>query len=134
MAAIDDIEGIGPIHAETLRKAGVITVAHLLERGCEPAGRRELAAATGINEKMLLKWTNMADLFRVKGVAAQYAELLERAGVDTVRELAQRNPESLHGMLTEANSKRRIVRRLPPPGIVEQWVERARMLPRKIAY
>jgi len=134
VASIDDIEGIGPINAENLREAGVITVAQLLERGCEPVGRRELAATTGINEKTLLKWVNMADLFRVKGVAAQYAELLERAGVDTVRELAHRNPQSLHGMLTEANSQRRIVRRLPPPGIVEQWVERARMLPGKIDY
>lgn len=132
MANIDTIEGIGSSYATTLKEAGIGSVQGLLDAACEKKGRQDLAAKTGISEKLLLKWVNMADLFRINGVAGQYAELLECAGVDTVAELAQRNPSSLHGMLEQANDKKNVVRKLPPLGIVQSWVTEAKTLPRKV--
>ena len=132
MANIDTIEGIGGSYATTLKEAGIGSVQGLLDAACEKKGRQDLAAKTGISEKLLLKWVNMADLFRINGVAGQYAELLECAGVDTVAELAQRNPNSLHGMLEQANDKKNVVRKLPPLSIVQSWVTEAKTLPRKV--
>ncbi|NNC64565.1 MAG: DUF4332 domain-containing protein [Gammaproteobacteria bacterium] len=134
MANIDTIEGIGSSYANTLREAGVGSVEALLEAACEKKGRQELATKTGLSEKLLLKWVNMADLFRVNGVAGQYAELLECAGVDTVAELAQRNPNSLHGMLESANNEKNVVRRVPALKIVQSWITEAKTLPRKVNY
>ena len=108
---IIDIEGIGETYAPKLQEVGVKTVAGLLERGKTPKGRKELAESTGINEKLILKWVNMGDLFRVKGIGPEYSELLEKAGVDTVKELRHRVPEHLHAKLEEANSSTR-----PSPG------------------
>ncbi|MDH3514005.1 MAG: DUF4332 domain-containing protein, partial [Gammaproteobacteria bacterium] len=92
---IQAIEGIGPHYAQILINAGIRTTRDLLEAGAAPGGRQQLAEKTGINEAMILKWVNMCDLFRIKGVGSQYAELLEAAGVDTVKELRNRNHENL---------------------------------------
>lgn len=134
MASIDRIEGIGSGYATTLRKAGVATVEALLSSAGEKKARQTLAATTGISEKLLLKWVNMADLFRIKGVGGQYAELLECSGVDTVAELAQRNASSLHSMMANANEQKRVVRQVPALRIVESWILEAKTLPRKVNY
>ena len=84
---ITEIEGIGPVFQEKLAAAGVTTVEGLLEAGASKSGRKQIAADSGIDESRLLVWVNMADLFRIKGVASQFAELLKAAGVDTVIEI-----------------------------------------------
>jgi len=134
MTKLISIEGIGPVNAEKLQGAGVSSVEGLLKRGADPAGREELADATGISGKRILEWVNMADLFRIKGVSEEYAELLEAAGVDTVPELAQRNPENLHAKLGEVNAEKKLVRRLPALSQVRDWVGQAKDLPRAISY
>lgn len=132
--SLEKIEGIGPANAAKLRQAGVRSVSSLLKKGATPAGRREIAEKSGVSEAQVLKWVNMADLFRIKGVSTQYAELLEAAGVDTVKELATRNPENLHRTLAEVNKARRLVRVLPSQRMVASWVEQAKNLPRAISY
>lgn len=92
---IEEIEGIGPVMGQKLRDAGVSTTDKLLENALSPKQRKDLAEATGISPKLILRFANMADLFRITGVGQEYAELLEAAGVDTVPELAQRNAENL---------------------------------------
>jgi len=134
MASIDRIEGIGSGYATTLKEAGVSSVEGLLDAGCQKKARQALAAKTGISEKLLLKWVNMADLFRIKGVGSQYAELLECAGVDTVAELAQRNADSLHAKMKKANEEKRVVRLVPALSIVQGWVAEAKTLPRKVSH
>ena len=134
MASIDSIEGIGSSYANALNAAGIASVEALLEAGCEKNSRSKLAAKTGISEKLILKWVNMADLFRVRGVGRQYAELLECAGVDTVVELAQRNPSSLQAMMTKTNEEKRVVRQVPSLRIVNSWVTQAKTLPRKVKH
>ena len=91
MAKLEAIEGIGPVFAEKLRGAGIRSTGDLLKKGGTPRGRKELADATGIGDKLILEWVNHADLFRIKGVGEEYADLLEEAGVDTVVELAQQS-------------------------------------------
>lgn len=131
---IEDIEGIGPRTGAALRGAGVRSVSALLERGCTRRGRAELAAQTKLSEKQLLRCVNMADLFRIRGVASQYAELLEAAGVDTVKELRNRNPENLAGKMAEVNASKRLVRATPSAKVVAKWVALAKELPPKVSY
>ncbi len=132
---ISEIEGIGPSYAEKFSGAGIKTVEDLLNKGAEKKGRTELAAATGIDEKVILKWVNMSDLFRVKGIGGEYAELLEKAGVDTVKELRTRNAENLTAKMEEVNSQgRALVRALPSLTKVQGWVEEAKKLDPRVTY
>jgi predicted flap endonuclease-1-like 5' DNA nuclease len=134
MANIVDVEGIGPVFAEKLAKAGITTTAKLLAAGATPKGRSELAEKTGIGSARILEWVNHADLFRIKGVGEEYSDLLEEAGVDTVPELAQRNASNLHKKLTAVNQEKNLVRRLPTEKQVADWVVQAKRLPRVITY
>ncbi len=134
MTSLLKIEGIGEKYAQTLQNAGVRSVEKLLEAGSTPRGRQELAEKTGISDKLLLEWVNHADLFRIKGVGEEYADLLEEAGVDTVPELAQRNPANLYEALEKANAAKKLVRQLPTRAQVESWVEQAKALPRVVTY
>ena len=132
--SIEKIEGIGPKTGESLRKAGIRTVTDLLDAGAEKKSRRALAEKTGISEARILKCVNMADLFRINGVASQYAELLECAGVDTVNELKHRNAENLAARMAEVNEDKRLVRRAPSATVVGDWVAQAKKLPPKVRY
>ncbi|MGD9867304.1 MAG: DUF4332 domain-containing protein [Hyphomicrobiales bacterium] len=125
---IMDIEGIGPKYAARLVKAGIKRTHHLLDKGASKQGRKTLAAAAGVDEGLILKWTNMADLMRVKGVGEEYSELLEAAGVDTVKELRTRRADHLHQAIVAANAKRKLVRQLPGLSQVEKWVQHAKSL------
>jgi predicted flap endonuclease-1-like 5' DNA nuclease len=128
------IEGIGEVYSQQLAETGIQTTEQLLEKGSSPAGRKELVEKTGISSSLILKWVNRADLFRIKGVGEEYADLLEIAGVDTVPELAQRNPENLYQKVVEANQEKNLVRRLPSQAAVSDWIEQAKQLPRAINY
>jgi predicted flap endonuclease-1-like 5' DNA nuclease len=124
MTSIVDIEGVGDAYAVKLKAAGLTTVEALLEKGATPAGRKEIEAKSGISGKLILKWVNHADLFRISGVAGQYAELLEATGVDTVAELAQRKPENLHPAMVKANEEKKLVKVVAPLAKVVDWVDR----------
>ncbi len=128
------IEGVGPVYAEALKAIGIDTPRALLERGASARGRVDIAAASGISDKLVLKWVNHVDLFRIKGVGSEYADLLEAAGVDTVVELATRNPANLYQRLVSTNMEKRLVRKVPFPSQVENWIEQAKTLPRIITY
>ncbi|NOZ56449.1 MAG: DUF4332 domain-containing protein [Calditrichaeota bacterium] len=134
MAALTQVEGIGETYAEKLKAAGIATTDQLLEKGATRAGRKEIAEKAGITETLVLKWVNHVDLFRIKGVGEEYADLLEAAGVDTVPELAQRNPQNLYDKLVEVNNAKKLVRQLPTLKQVEDWVAQAKELPRVIQY
>ena len=135
MARIIDIEGIGPAYKQKLKeRAGITTTEALLEACITPKGREELAAKTGISEKLILEWANLADLFRIRGVGEEYSDLLEEAGVDTVVELAKRNADNLFKALKETNDKKALVRRLPTLKQVQDWIGQAKKLPRILSY
>jgi predicted flap endonuclease-1-like 5' DNA nuclease len=129
-----DVEGIGPTYAAQLQAVGVHTTDELLERGATEKGREELEKATGIGHTLILKWVNRVDLYRINGIGSEYSDLLEVAGVDTVPELAQRNPANLTETLAEANASRNLVRRLPTVEMVTAWVQEAKTLPRIVNY
>lgn len=131
---IEDLEGIGPTIGETLRGAGIATVAALLNSAASGAGRKELAAKTGLNEKNLLQWANLADLCRIKGISTQYSQLLEAAGVDTVKELATRNAPNLAQKLREINESKKLVRVAPADNTVADWIAQAKTLPAMITH
>ncbi len=134
MAKLITIEGVGETYARKLEEAGIRTTQMLLKKGATPAGRKEIVEKTGISEKLILEWVNHVDLFRIRGVGEEYADLLEEAGVDTVPELAQRNPENLYQTLVEVNQAKKLVRKMPVLTQVADWVEQAKQLPRVITY
>jgi len=134
MAKLEIIEGIGSVYAEKLRQSGIRTIEALLEAGATPAGRLRLEQKTGIYHALILEWVNLADLMRIKGVGEEYSDLLEEAGVDTVRELRNRVPEHLHQAMVDVNVAKRLVRRLPTLKMVRDWVQQARTLPPKLTY
>jgi len=125
---ITDIEGIGDVYAKKLDTVNIRSVGALLDKGCTKKGRQELAASTGIDEGTILKWVNIADLFRIKGIGGEYSQLLEKAGVDTVKELRNRKAENLHAKMAEINESQKLVRQLPGLSLVESWVETAKSL------
>ncbi len=131
---IEDVEGIGPVIGEKLRSAGVHDTDALLNGAKTPSQRKALAEASGLTEKQILKFANMVDLYRIKGVGSEYAELLEAAGVDTVPELAQRNAENLAKKLAAVNEEKNLTRRVPSESEVTRWVEEAKTLPRMLEY
>ena len=134
MARILDVEGIGAVYAQKLAAIGIKTTNKLLKMGATPQDREELAQKTGIDGGLLLEWINHADLFRIKGVGEEYSDLLEEAGVDTVPELAQRNPENLFAAIKQTNQEKRLVRQLPSQRQVTDWVQQAKSMERKIHY
>jgi len=106
----------------------------LLNMGASPKNRKEIAQKTGIGEKVILKWINFADLFRVKGISTQYSELLEAAGVDTIVEFSKRVPENLFKKMENVNNEKKLVRKTPASAEVNRWVTQAKKLPRVINY
>jgi len=134
MTKLVDIEGIGPVYAAKLQKAGVGSAEALLDQGATPKGRKEIGEKSGISDGLILEWVNHVDLYRIRGVGSEYADLLEEAGVDTVPELAQRKPEHLLEKMTAVNAEKKLVRRLPVLSQVQSWVEQAKKLERKVTY
>nr|WP_321483511.1 DUF4332 domain-containing protein [uncultured Cohaesibacter sp.] len=132
--SIAKIEGIGPAYAEKLKAVGITTTNAYLEKAKDAAGRKALEEETGIDHARILKWANMADLMRIKGVGEEYSELLEAAGVDTVKELRNRNAANLAAAMKEANAKKKLVRQVPALGNVETWVAEAKELPPMMTY
>ncbi len=126
--SISTIEGIGKVFAEKLIAAGVKKTSDLLSMAASAKGRKELAKTSGLDEKQILKWVNMADLMRVKGVAEEYSELLEAAGVDTVKELKTRKADKLTEKMAEVNETRKLVRRNPTLSEVQRWIDHAKTL------
>jgi predicted flap endonuclease-1-like 5' DNA nuclease len=134
MASLIKVEGIGEVYAKKLIEVGIATTGALLEKGATPKGRKEIAEAADISHKLVLRWVNLVDLFRVKGIGEEYADLLEAAGVDTVPELKQRNPDNLFKKMKEVNKEKKLVRHMPGLGQVADWVTQAKTLPRIIEY
>ena len=122
---IDEIEGIGPANAKKLAAADISTTEGLLKLCCDAKGRKATAEKTGIGEGQLLKWANMADLMRISGVGSEYSELLEAAGVDTVKELRNRNAANLAAKMAEVNATKKLTRTVPSEKVVSKWVEQA---------
>jgi predicted flap endonuclease-1-like 5' DNA nuclease len=129
-----EIEGVSETYAAKLHDAGVATDADLLERGATRKGRADLAEVTGLAESRLLEWVNHADLMRIHGVGPEYADLLEEAGVDTVPELAHRNPANLHATIEKVVADKGLVRRPPSEGMISDWITEATTLGRTIEY
>lgn len=131
---IEYVEGIGEVYGQKLRAIGVDTPFELLARGAFRKGRAAVAAESGIDESRILTWTNNVDLYRIKGIGKQFAELMEQSGVDTVVELAQRNPTNLHKRMLEINEQKKISGRAPHLSEVQSWIEQAKGLPRVMHY
>jgi hypothetical protein len=131
---ITDIDGIDGVAAAILKSVGIRSTERLLEAARTVRGRKMLAIKTGFDEKQLLCWANVADRMRIKGIRKEYAELLQAAGVDTVKELKFRTPGNLAKAMAEANMKRKMVRLLPSEKVVCTWIENAKKLQLKISY
>lgn len=132
---IEDIEGIGPVMGDRLRAAGIASADALLEQAGPRAGREALAAMTAIDASRILEWVNHVDLMRIKGVGAEYSDLLEEAGVDSCAELARRNPANLSAAIAAlVEREAAIVRRPPTEAMVADWIAQAAALPKVVTH
>lgn len=134
MAKLEEIEGIGAKYAEKLRAAGVRSTGDLLKQGADSKGRKAISQKSGITEALVLEWVNHVDLFRIRGIGSEYADLLEEAGVDTVPELGQRNSANLYEKMLSVNKAKKLVRQVPGESQVAKWIDQAKKLPRVIKY
>ncbi len=125
---IEEIEGIGPANATKLAKAEITNTEHLLAKCADAAGRKTVGETTGFDASTLLKWANMADLMRIKGIGSEYSELLEAAGVDTVKELRNRNAANLAAKMEEVNSAKKLTRKVPTEAMATEWIDQAKSL------
>lgn len=132
--SVSEIEGIGAAQQAKLQTADITSVEQLLEKGATAKGRKELAELTGIDEKSILRFVNHADLFRINGIAGQFSELLEAAGVDTVNELKTRVPANLHAKLVEVNEKKNLVNQVPGLGQIEDFISQAKAMAPKVTH
>ena len=132
--SIAEIRAIGPFYAAKLKASGIRSTAKLLDRAKSAKGRKQLAETAGIPPENILKWANMADLMRVRGVAADYAELLGQAGVDTVKELKRRNAANLVRRMAQVNEAKKLVELVPSEKRVAGWIEAAKTLELVITY
>ena len=131
---ITEIEGIGPVHAETLSTAHITTTDELLKLCCDKAGRMAVSDKTKIPAAKLLKWANMADLMRINGVAEEYSELLELSGVDTVKELATRRADNLAAKVKKINDEKNCTRSCPSESVLTKWIDQAKAMPAVITH
>ena len=131
---IEEIEGIGPSYGAKLKTAGISTTKALLKACAKKSGRKKVADETGISEKLVLEWTNLADLMRIKGIGKQFSELLEAAGVDTVKELRNRNAENTAAKMAEVNAEKKLTRSVPAASMVADWVAQAKAMDPIIEY
>lgn len=125
---IDEVEGIGPAFREKLTAAGITNTDQLLKEAGAKAGRKALAEKTGISEGQILKWINRADLMRISGVGKQFAELMECTGVDTVKELAQRNAANLAEAMTKINGEKKLTKGSVSESQVQGWIDQAKTM------
>ncbi|MBN1266263.1 MAG: DUF4332 domain-containing protein [Anaerolineales bacterium] len=128
MTRIIDIEGIGAVYTEKLHQHGVRTTERLLKIAGTKNGREDLAGISGISEKLILEWVNLADLMRIRGIGSEYSDLLEEAGVDTVKELRNRRADNLYQALVKVNEQKKLVRRIPSEKEVSDWIKQAASL------
>ena len=131
---IIDIQGVGDVYAQKLIAAGINTVDDLLEKGKTAKGRKELEAATEISGKLILTWVNHADLFRIKGIGPQFSELLEAAGVDTVKELATRRADNLAAKMLGVNEQKHLTKVVPTEKMLQDMIDQAKNLPGVVTY
>lgn len=131
---VDEIEGVGETYGKRLADAGIKTTDDLLDHCASAKGRADTAEKTGLSVTLLLKWANIADLMRIKGIGSEFSELLEAAGVDTVRELRTRNAENLAAKLAEINAAKKLTRRTPALSEVETWIDHAKSLDPRMTY
>lgn len=131
---IEDIEGIGPAYGEKLKAVSVMNTGDLLEQAAAKAGRKALAEKTDISEKLILTWVNHADLMRISGIGPQYAELLEDAGVDTVKELRTRNADNLAAKMAETNAAQKVSGAVPSAEVVQGWVDAAKEMEPRVSH
>lgn len=131
---IEDIEGIGPKFAEKLNAQGITNTDHLLERPATAKGRAELADAAEIRPDLVYTWAKRADPIRIKGVGGQFAELLNVAGIDSIKELKQRNAANLRAKLVELNDARNICQTNPSESQVAGYIAAAAELEPILSY
>jgi predicted flap endonuclease-1-like 5' DNA nuclease len=131
---VEELEGVGAILAQKLNAVGIKTTDDLLEHCATAKGRESVAAKSGLSETQLLKWANMADLMRVSGIGGEFSELLEAAGVDTVKELRTRNADNLAAKMAEVNAAKKLTRRVPTSAQVAKWIDAAKAIEPKISH
>ncbi len=129
---ISKLGGITARARARLKREGITYTDQLLAAAGPRGGRWQLAVRSGIERSLLARLVCRADLIRVKGIGAIFADMLELLAVDRVVRLARQDPAALHRALSELNTTARFARRAPTLDEVRHWVAQARALPQLV--
>ncbi|GAB3275898.1 hypothetical protein GCM10027347_49440 [Larkinella harenae] len=132
--SIQELKGTTSQVIEALKAQGLTNSDALLEATKTAAARKQLASTIGVETSIILDLANRADLNRINGIGGVYSDLLEEAGVDTVRELSRRSPENLHAKINEINQVRLLTQRPPTLDQITDFINQAKSLPVGLEY
>ena len=131
---IIEIKGVGPSYGEKLESLNIKTTYDLLKKCTTPQDRRKISKKSKISETIILKWVNMIDLLRIKGIGVEISEFMECLGIDTINKLANSDPEILFQKMKDLNNNKNIIKRTPTLRKVENWISQAKEIPRIVKY
>ena len=134
MASVSKMKGMTADLFGKMKAKGLANSDKFLAAAKTTMNRADLAKAMGVSHTAILELANRADLARVKGIGEVFSNLLENAGVDTVKEMAKRVPENLHAKLVQINVDKKMAGRTPTLAQVTNWIEQAKALPRMLEY
>ena len=131
---IKDLEGATDEVIAKLAERGIRDNEQLVRAAATPAMRKELATFCGCENADILHLANRSDLSRINGISGVYSDLLEIAGVDTVKELASRRADHLFAKIHETNERDKLTTKPPTQAMVQNWVSQAKSLQPILSY
>lgn len=121
---IIEIEGVGEKYAKILEKAGIANTEDLIPLSWREV--KELAEKTKISPKLIDKWQEQAEMMKIKGVGPEYSEVLNKVGIDSIKELSYRTAQSTLDKIVEFDKKQPdVIRKIPKVEDIEGWIKEA---------
>lgn len=131
---VSDIYGMTIGQTQKLNSLGIKTVKDYLDKARTASGRSSLNKSTGISARLILRWSNEADLMRVPYMTPALATLVEGAKVDTVKELRHRLAPKLLMDIKSVNNIRRCLDTLPTLDELKAMINAAKKLTPMLTY
>lgn len=126
---IETVLGIGPTYGTKLKAAKITNTSKLLEATKSRYKRQQLAEATGIPYKLVLQWAQKVAIMNIAGVGPRQSNLLAAVGVDSIQDLARRDPDNLWERVGVANTfEPKFVGHTPSLATVTRWVAAAKKI------
>lgn len=121
------IKGVGPGYSERFNEAGIPGINSYLAKTATAEARKAVAEKTGFTTSQLQQWRDQVDLTRVKGVGQSYVDLLHRADVWTMSQLARANAAGIAAAIKKVDVPG-MPDQLPGEEQISKWIGEAKKL------